>query len=203
MSYYIRVLGSQDPDIHIDELIDGLKQKGLTAKFELEASEQAGKWTIFHLLNQDGEALVQVERNRVADGELGQDELNEFREIIQDYKPSSAVKWLANYFGKVKVIYAFQMLNAAFADSNFEIVSNVKAKIWNKTKGILQADNEGFSNDYGYHILWQFSADVTGEWSCAVYNSAGNWDNFIMGLGDTAQRKEFQNGQILKNAKWL
>ena len=203
MPYYIRVLGSQDPDIHIDELIDSLKQDGLTAKFELDPSEQPGKWTMFDILNQDGEALVQVERNPVIDGELGQDELNEFREIIQDYKPSSAVKWLTNYFDKVKVIYAFQMLNAAFADSNFEIVSNIKAKIWNETKGILQADNEGFSNDDGYHILWQFSDDVTGEWSCAVYNSAGNWDNFIMDLGDTDQRKEFQNGDIPKNARRL
>jgi hypothetical protein len=203
MPYYIRVLGTQDPDIHIDELIDALKKDGLTAKFELDPSEQPGKWTMFDILNQDGEALVQVERNPVIDGELGQDELNEFREIIQDYKPSSAVKWLTNYFDKVKVIYAFQMLNAAFADSNFEIVSNVKAKIWNETKGILQADNEGFSNDDGSHILWQFSDDVTGEWSCAVYSSAGNWDNFIMDLGDTAQRKEFQNGDIPKNARRL
>ncbi len=203
MPYYTRVLGSKDPDIHIDELIGALEQDGLAAKFELEPSEQPGKWTMFDIFNQDGEALAQVERNSVIDGELGQDELNEFREIIQDYKPSSAVKWLTNYFDKVKVIYAFQMLNAAFADSNFEVVSTVKAKIWNETKGILQADNEGFSNDDGFHILWQFSDEVTGEWSCAVYNADGNWDSFIMDLGDATQRIEFQNGIIPKNARRL
>jgi hypothetical protein len=43
MPYYIRVLGSQDPDIHIDELIEALKQDGLTAKFEIDPSEKAGK----------------------------------------------------------------------------------------------------------------------------------------------------------------
>ena len=46
MPYYIRVLGSQDPDIHIDEFIDALKLDGLTAKFELDPSEQPGNWTI-------------------------------------------------------------------------------------------------------------------------------------------------------------
>jgi hypothetical protein len=95
------------------------------------------------------------------------------------------------------------MLNAAFVDGNFEIISCIKTKIWNKTKGILQADNEGFSNDRGYHILWQFSDEVTGEWSCAVKNWLGKWDNFIMDLGDTTQRQEFQNGKVPKKAKRL
>ena len=203
MPYYIRVMGSEDPDIHIDELIDTLRQDGLTAKFELDPSEQPSKWTMFDIFNSSGEALAQIERNPIIEGELGQDELNEFREIIQDYKPTSAVQWLTNYFDTVKVIYAFQLLNAAFDNNNFEIIGSIKTKIWNKTKGILQADNEGFSNEDGFHILWQFSDNVTGDWSCAVNNSSGKWNNFIMNLGDPTQREEFQNGDVPKNAKSL
>lgn len=201
MGYYIRVLGSQDPDIHIDELIQSLAADGLIAKFEFNPTEQAVKWTMLNILNADGEPLAQLERNPVIEGELGQEELDEFKEDIQDYKPASAVKWLTNYFDKVKVIYAFQLLNAAFEDRNFEIISNIKTKIWNKTKGILQADNEGFSNEDGYHILWQFSDTVTGDWSCAVRNWLGKWDKFIMDLGDTTQRQEFQDGKVPKKAK--
>lgn len=203
MSYYIRVLGLQDPDIHIDELINALKQDGLSAKFMFDPNEQPSNWTMLDVLNTDGEALAQIERNPVIDGELGQDELNEFREIVQDFKPVSAVHWLVNYFDRVKVIYAFQLLNAAFNENNFKIISSIKTKIWTKTAGILQADNEGFSNEWGYHILWQFSDDVTGDWSCAVINSSGGWDNFIMDLGDMTQRKEFQSGLVPKNAKCL
>lgn len=201
MPYYIRVLGSQDPDIHIDDLIETLRQDGLTAKFELDPSEHPGKWTMFDIFNYDGEALAQIERNPVTDGELGQDELDEFREIIQCYKPTSAVQWLTDYFDTVKVIYAFQLLNAAFDDNNFEIISSIKTKIWNSTKGILQADNEGFSNEDGFHILWQFSDRVSGDWSCAINNPSGKWDNFIMDLGDKTQREEFQNGKVPKNAR--
>lgn len=203
MGYYIRVLGTQDPDIHIDELIQSLAADGLTAKFEFDTTEQADKWTMLDILNADGESLAQLERNPVIEGELGQEELDEFKEDIQDYKPTSASKWLTNYFDKVKVIYAFQMLNAAFDDGNFEVISNIKTKIWNKTKGILQADNEGFSNEDGYHILWQFSDTVTGDWNCAVRNWLGKWDKFVMDLGDQTQRQEFQDGKVPKKAKRL
>jgi len=203
MPYYIRILGSHDPDIHLDELSNALKLDGLSAKFELDPGEQPSKWTMVDVFNNDSEALAQIERNPVVDGELRQGELNEFRETIQDYKPTSAVLWLTNYFDTVKVIYAFQLLNAAFDDNNFAIIESIKTKIWNKTNGILQADNEGFSNLDGLHILWQFSDDVTGDWCCAVNNSSGAWDNFIMDLGDANQRKEFQNGDVPKNAKLL
>lgn len=201
MGYYIRVMGSEDPDIHVEELIGALNEIGVTAKFELDSNEEPGKWTVVNILNQGDKAIAQLERNPVVDGELGQEELDEFREIIQDYKPTSAVKWLTNYFDKVKVIYAFQMLNEAFDDSNFEIISCIKEKIWNRTNGILQADNEGFSNNEGYHILWQFADDAKGEWSCAVMNELGNWNRFVMDLGDITQRQEFQNGKIPQKAR--
>lgn len=175
----------------------------MNAGLEIDPTEQPGKWTILYISNADGKALAKLERNAVIEGELGQEELDEFKEDIQYYKPTSAVKWLTNYLDKVKVIYAFQMLNEAFEDGNFEVVSNIKAKIWNKTKGILQADNEGFSNEDGYHILWQFSDNVSGDWSCAVLNSFGGWDTFIMDLKDKTQRTEFQNGKVPKNAKRL
>lgn len=203
MGYYIRILGLRDPDIHIDDLIQSLAANALSAKFEFDPTEDPGKWTMLDILNPHGEPIAQLERNTVIDGELGQEELDEFKEQIEDNKPASAVKWLTKYFDKVKVIYAFQMLNKAFEDENFEIISNIKAKIWSRTNGILQADNEGFSNEEGYHILWQFSDTVTGEWSCAVRNWLGKWDNFIMDLGDTAQRQEFQDGKVPKKANRL
>ena len=203
MPYYVRVLGTQDPDIHLNELVDKLHADGLKAKLAFAESDKPDKWTLLEVSNYNGDALVQIERNPVAKGELGQEELDEFKEEIEDCKPTSAVMWLTKFFDKVKVIYAFQMLNAAFDNGNFEIITSIKTKIWNKTGGILQADNEGFSNDHGYHVLWQFSDNVTGEWSCAVKNWLGGWDNFVIDLGDTKQREDFQNGKVPKNARKL
>lgn len=203
MGYYIRVLGTQDPDIHIDELIGALKIDGLFAKLECDPNEQPNKWTILNISNQDDEALSQIERNPIVEGELGQDELNEFREIIQNFKPLSAVKWLTGFFDRVKVIYAIQLLSPAFKGVNFDIVSSIKNKIWDKTLGIVQAENEGFTNEDGYHILWQFTDNVTGEWNCAVINSEGQWDMFSMDLGNMTQRQEFKNGNVPKTARQI
>lgn len=201
MGYFIRVLGTQDPDIHMDELMEGLVSEELSAKFAFDEGEEPSKWTVIDILNEEGDHLAQLERNPVLPGELGQDELDEFREFIQEDKPLSSVKWLTEFFNKVKVIYAIQMLDASFEEGNYEIVANIKSTIWNKIGGILQADDEGFSNEDGYHILWQFADDVTGDWSCAVLNEKGEWERFVMDLGDKTQRKEFQEGTVPKKAK--
>jgi len=200
MGYYIRVLGTADPNIHIDELINGLTNNGLIAKFEFDQKESPDNWSIIGVANSDGVDLMQIERNKVVDSELGKEELEEFREEIKDYKPNSAVKWLDKFFDKVKVIYAFQLLNAAFEDNNFSIISAIRSIIWTKTGGILQADNEGFSNEDGYHILWQFTDDVTGDWKMSVKNFLGQWNNFTMNLGDRQQREEFWQGKVPKGA---
>ena len=203
MGYYIRVLGTSDPNIHIDELISGLTNEGLTAKFDIDQNESADNWTVIGVSNSNGDDLIQIERNPVRDGELGKEEIEEFKDNIKEYKPSSAVKWLDKYFDNVKVIYAFQLLNASMEDENFPIVGSIKSIIWSKVGGILQADNEGFSNEDGYHILWQFSDNVTGEWNMAVKNFFGKWINFTMDLGDKKQREEFWVGIVPKNAKKL
>ena len=199
MGYYIRVLGTTDIVVKIDELIESLNTVNLSADFSLAENENNENWTEL-IVSKDNNELFIIERNIVKDGELGKDEIEEFKEEIEDCKPLSAVKWLNNYFDKVKVIYAFQLLDKAFEDDNFEIVSNLREKIWNKVDGILQADNEGFSNEDGNHILWQFSDTVTGDWNMAVKNIFGKWTTFTMDLGDIKQREEFWAGKVPKNA---
>ncbi len=50
MGYYIRVLGTQDPDVHMDELMEGLISEGLSAKFAFDEGEEPGKWTVIDIL---------------------------------------------------------------------------------------------------------------------------------------------------------
>jgi hypothetical protein len=201
MGYYIRILGTSNPNIHIDELKSSLLTDGLTAKFELDQKENPDNWTLINVLNAEGECLTQIERNPVIEGELGKEELEEFREEIKDYKPTSAVKWLDKYFDNVKVIYAFQMLNVAFEENNNPIIHSIRESICRKIGGIIQADNEGFSNEDGNHILWQFSDNVTGDWNMAVMNKTGHWENFCMDLGNEKQREQFWEGKVPNGVK--
>jgi hypothetical protein len=200
MSYYVRILGTRDPDIHLDDLRTVLEIRNVCASFVVDPSETEEKWAAIEVANSSGDMLMQIERNPVVHGELGQEELDEMRDEIADCYPKSAVKWLSKFFDNVKVIYAFQLLNAATDDDNYPIVDAVRTAIWNQTRGIMQADGEGFTNEEGYHILWQFHDGVTGEWNMAVRNFFGQWTRFTMDLGDNLQRKEFLNGKVPKGA---
>lgn len=196
MSYYIRILGTKDPDIHLDELLDALEADGLKAKFGLAEEEKPERWTSIEVLTDKEEVITEIERNPVKKGDFGLEELEEFRESILEFQPASAAKWLQSFFEKVKVIYAFQLTEIALEANNYPIVTTIQSAIWQKIGGILQADDEGFSNEEGYHILWQFSDDVEGSWNCAVLNEQGAWDNFTMELGDKTQQAEFQAGKV-------
>ena len=195
MGYYVRVLGTSDPDIHLDELISSMAVDGLTGRLFLSEKETPERWTVLQVADINDDVFMQIERSPVIDGELGEEELDEFRDELKDCKPTSAAKWLEKYFDKIKVIYAFQLLDRSMEDENFAIVASIRTKIWKKVGGILQADNEGFSNEDGYHILWQFNNDVTGEWSMAVRTRFGGWKTFKMELGNTTHREAFLRGK--------
>src|SRR5690242_12703579 len=100
MGYYLRILGTQDSDIHLDELLDNLQADGLRAKLAFAEGDSPDKWTLLEVANDNGDALAQIERNPVVEGELGQDELDEFRVIVSNFKPTSAANWLIDYFSR-------------------------------------------------------------------------------------------------------
>jgi len=195
MGYYIRVLGKTNPTITVDRLIEALRSENLKPSMEI-VDGTPDNWKQLLIKDKDKRDILLIEKNEVIEGELGQEEIKEFKEEIVDCKPASATKWLLDYFDKVKVIYAFQILSTVDSDENWNIVGELKSKIWRDTEGIIQADNEGFSNEEGYHILWQFSANVTGPWHMAVKDSDDNWVKFKMDLGNKKQRQDFFEGKI-------
>ena len=136
-----------------------------------------------------------MEKSPVEKGLLGKKEIEEFLEDIEDYKPESAVNWLKDYLPTVKVIYAFQILNAINEDNSWQIVDIVKDKLWNDLGGIFQADLEGFSNTDDFHILWQFPSIVDGDWSVAVLDG-NKWINFVIDLGNPSHKQAFQEGSV-------
>jgi len=196
MSYYIRILGTENPDIHLDEILEALDNEGLTARIGVREKETPEKWSYIELKNEKDKVLAVIERDAVNDGGLGKEELDEFRETIFDFQPATAAKWLNSFFDRVQVIYAFRLLSIGMEEENYPIITTTQSCIWEKVKGILQADDEGFSNEEGYHILWQFTDDAEGPWSCAVLNAEGQWENFTMELSDAAQQKAFKQGLV-------
>ena len=152
-------------------------------------------WAELVVSNASGDDVCVVERNVVSAGSLAEEEVGEFKEEISDCLPSSAVSWLLSYLSAIRTIYAIQVLQGAYKEHGWEIIGSINKAIWNSAGGILQADNEGFSNEEGHHILWQFSDNVSGEWWMAVLKDE-RWHKFKMDLGNTEHRAAFQRGQI-------
>jgi hypothetical protein len=127
MSYYIRILGTENPDIHLDEIIEALDKEGLTVNLGILKSEKPEKWTYFELRNEEEEVLAVVERDVIKAGEIGQEELDEFKDTILDFQPLTAAKWLNDFFDRVQVIYAFKLMTAGLEDDNYPIITSTQS----------------------------------------------------------------------------
>jgi hypothetical protein len=201
MGYYIRVLATDATPITVDELLPCLPVRP-AVELTVDAGNPA-VWSQLVLRHVSGQEIAVIEKDDVVAGQLGADEIAEFIEEISDAQPVSAARWLAQYLPRVKTIYAFQLLNGTDVDDGWSAVHALQGRIWAKRGGILQADGEGFSNEDGHSILWQFADHVEGQWNVAVLDGSGQWTAFEMNLGNREQRAIFLVGQIPDGVKLL
>jgi hypothetical protein len=194
MGYYIRVLSTSADCFPVRKLESALQKARVMATLAVQAGTP-DDWTQVILSHADGREIASIERNPVRDGSLGSEELQEFTDEIADCKPATAVRWLLDYFPRVRCIYAFQLLSGTDYKNGWDILGGVKNRIWSFAPSILQADAEGFSNEDGYHILWQFNDSVDSAWSMGVLRG-GKWIHFQMDLGSRKHREAFFRGDV-------
>jgi hypothetical protein len=191
MGYRIRILGRNLSSAPLKEL------QQLAHPASLQADEGVeNDWEALTLKHASGVPIALIERNPVIEGQLGFDELQEFIEEVPYHKPESASAWLREYLPGVKIIYSFQLLSGTDIDDGFSVMHKVYGRVWQYAGGILQADQEGFTNEVGSTILWQFENHVTGPWNAGVLDANGQWVNFEMDLGNQIQREAFLRGEV-------
>lgn len=198
MGYRIRILGKNTTPAPLGEL----RQAAQPALLETDEGAE-DNWEALVLKHADGVPIAFIEKNPVVSGELGGEELKEFIEGVADFKPASGSAWLLSYLPNVKVIYSFQLLFGTDVHHGFEIMHRVYAAVWRHAGGILQADQEGFTNESGHTILWQFYDHVSGPWDAAVLAGDGDWIAFEMDLGSEDHRQSFWRGEVPNGARLL
>jgi hypothetical protein len=189
---HIRVLAESDQKVPLNEL-----RIVLGPRFEVaveEGDEQT--WSRLLLRHKDGGEIALIERDPVSSGELGEIELRELAAEMEHARPARANEWLRHYFSHVKVVYSLQPMSGAGVNEGWTAVTRVQAYFWKKFGGILQADNEGFTNREGYHVLWQFYGPQNGQLEVAVMDDKGKWVRFVMDMADPEQVASFQRGEI-------
>jgi hypothetical protein len=194
LPYYTRVLSKHSEFPGVEELGDVVRSGHPGFRLTIESGDEDG-WESLLLSGDDELEVAVVERKPVYDGSLGQDEVADFLEDIQDCKPDSGVEWLAEFLGEVKMVYAFQHLQGAQTEEGGNALHALRAALWERGDAIIQADGEGFTNEEGFHIVWQFSDSVSGPWNMAVYKD-DMWYQFKMDLGDPDHRAAFLAGEV-------
>ncbi|WP_109485097.1 hypothetical protein [Occallatibacter savannae] len=198
MGYYTRVLSKHEDFPSLEELSQLLAAEHPSVELTVEEGDEDDWETL--LLSGHGELeIALLERNPVSDGSIGQDEIAEFTEETADSKPESGVAWLHEFLAETKTIYAFQHLVGSETEEGLAALHAVRSFLWQRGDSIIQADMEGFTNEDGYHIVWQFSDTVSGAWNMAVLQD-DTWHHFQMDLGDPDQREAFFRGEVPPDA---
>jgi len=193
MGYYIRLFSPSDALPPFKQLRAAVASFG-SISLTVEKGDP-GDWEQLLLAHADETPIAAIERNLVRPGELGATEIGEFLDELEAYKPTSAVTWLRKYLASVKCTYAVQILPGTEKNNGWLAVYAVRDAIRETAGGIIQADGEGFSNEEGFHILWQFADAVNGPWWMAVLRD-GEWVTFQMELGNHKHRTAFRRGEV-------
>lgn len=194
MAYYTRVLSKDEVFPSLDELAQFIRTEHPQFKLTLEDGTE-DEWESLLLSGVDEVEVAVIERNPVFDDSLGQDEIAEFLEDVRDCRPKSGVQWLEDYLSSVKTIYSFQHLQGSETVDGSNALHALRSRLWERGDAILQADGEGFTNEEGYHIIWQFSDSISGAWKMGVLQD-GAWRHFSMDLGDPDHRAAFLKGSV-------
>ncbi len=193
MGYYTRVLSKDSEFPSVSELSQRLRADHSEYRLTMEEGTEE-EWESALLSGTDGVEVAIVERNPVYDGSVGQDEIADFIEDLYEAKPEANVEWLTEYLESVKTIYAFQHLQGTETVEGSNALHALRTALMERGEAILQADHEGFTNEEGYHIVWQFSDTVSGPWNMAILQDEA-WLNFSMDLGDPDHRAAFLSGE--------
>ena len=194
MAYYTRVLSKDEEFPLFEELAQLIRAGHPDYKLTIESGEDE-EWETLLLSGEDDVEVAVIERNPVFDGSTGQDEIADFLEELQDCKPESGAQWLAEYLAEVRMIYGFQHLQGAETEEGSNALHALRSALWDRGDAIIQADGEGFTNEDGYHIIWQFSDSVSGPWNMGIFQDDA-WHHFKMDLGDPDHRDAFLNGEV-------
>ena len=190
MGYYTRVFSKNEDFPPFEELAQWIRAEHPEYKLTVEDGEEE-EWESLLFSGNDGVEVALLERIPVFDLH----DVSEFIEDIEDGRPESGVAWLKDYLASVRTIYAFQHLQGADTEEGGNALHALRSSLWERGDAILQADNEGFTNEDGYNIVWQFSDSVSGPWNMGVLQD-GTWIHFKMDLGDPDHRAAFLNGEM-------
>lgn len=194
MAYYTRVLSKLEDFPSFEELADLVRTNHPGCRLTIEEGDEE-EWESLLLATDDEVEIALLERKPVSPGSTGEDEIADLIEDSQDSEPETGVIWLHDFLASAKTVFSFQHLLGADSEDGSSALHALRSFLWERGSAIIQADHEGFTNEEGHHIVWQFSDSISGAWNMAVLQD-GAWHHYKMDLGDPDHRAAFCRGEV-------
>ncbi|MDR3740677.1 MAG: hypothetical protein P4L40_16810 [Terracidiphilus sp.] len=194
MGYCTRVISKDEEYPEFEELAQWLRAEHPDYRLMIEENSDEG-WQSLLLVGDDDVEVALLERNLVYDGSHGQDEIADLMLELEGAMPETGVAWLTEFLESAATIYTFQHLQGADTVDGSNALHALRNHLWERGDSIIQADMEGFTNEDGFHIVWQFADTVSGPWNMGVLQD-GTWYHFKMDLGDPDHRAAFLRGEV-------
>lgn len=190
MPYYIRLFSRMDDAVHVSRLWKTVAS--VRGQIDILRGD-ASRWQEVLVKLEEGREICLLDR---ATEELNE-EILEFLDELEDSRPQSGVAWVRDYLRSTKVIYTCQFLSLTNEEEYLPVPGEL---LWGLKlhlgSGIIQADGEGFSNEDGFQVTWDFADSAAGPWKMAILGEGGKWINFEMDLGNVAHRAAFLAGRL-------
>jgi hypothetical protein len=165
-----------------------------SAILQLEAGTEE-LWDRSLLRHKNGAEIARIERYEITPFQLGAKTIRECVEEARGKAPVRAANWLADFSRRVQTFYVFRSFGGARIDAAWREPDAVADYLWHEQGGIFQT-SEGFTNEWGYHILLQCPDTARGPRWTGLLQPDGTWIHFKMDLGDRIQREQFSHGEL-------
>jgi len=194
----MRFYALADTPISVDQIAEWLQTAFIDCQIEDDETELPGSWTSIILNLEDGTPVVEIEKYLHNDATFQETIQDTVRLLLDDknpVKPHSAVKWLCQFMGRVKVLYEFRPMKAINTDNGWQIFNEVWTNLRQSMLGIVHLEDEGFTNLDGAQITWEYPDGETGDLKVAVLDEDGEqWIEYTIDLANEEQKSMFLAG---------
>ncbi|HLO03924.1 MAG TPA: hypothetical protein VK191_12520 [Symbiobacteriaceae bacterium] len=195
MSYFLRILSPSAQPISALPVIQRLKAQQLSG-IGLACTGDQSAWTSLLIRHgQEGSVIAEVERLLVRPGSPGEQELSRLIRVAELAQPLSASAWLSSLLPSVQTVWGINLYAGLNEPGGWEALGAVKDAIWGAVGGIQYVTDEGFTNEEGYQVTWEFPPDATGTWWMAMMKE-GAWSRFEADRGNPLHKALFESGRI-------
>ncbi|MGE4519302.1 MAG: hypothetical protein AB7E04_07345 [Desulfobacteraceae bacterium] len=201
MDYQTRLFCRGKKTITSDILMSGLENEPLTENLELETEKTDTHNQI--VVRKNGLELIIIIELLPEKKEEDKLKLKKIIEYCETKLPAKNMKWVKKYISKADIVYEFVPVSGFDTEDGFEILTLLQTEAWVNSRGIFQYSGEGFTNESGDLVLWDYPYSITGRRIAALKDFTGRWKTFEMDLESLNQRNEFFKGKVPNNAKLI